>query len=132
MEIRLQRRHCKTESCVYFKAKAVSCFNYCSSYSVFIRCFPLAEMAGFTPFLLQFLALRPSTCLVSEHPPSSNQLSLSPLPLASSRSSSVVLAFSCQSLQDSEQPSKHYRHPSSVHVHVRDENVFSHKYVVKN
>ena len=80
--------------------------------------FPLAEMAGFTPFLLQFLALRPSTCLVSEHPPSSNQSSLSPLPLASSRSSSVVLAFSCQSLQDSEQPSKHYRHPSSVHVHT--------------
>ena len=80
--------------------------------------FPLAEMAGFTPFLLQFLALRPSTYLVSEHPPSSNQLSLSPLPLASSRSSSVVLTFSCQSLQDSEQPSKHYCHPSSVHVHT--------------
>ena len=60
--------------------------------------FPLEEMAGFTPFLLQFLALRPSTYLVSEHPPSSNQLSLSPLPLASSRSSSVVLAFSCQSI----------------------------------
>ena len=80
--------------------------------------FPLAEMAGFTPFLLQFLAPRPSTYLVSEHPPSSNQLSLSPLPLASSRSSSVVLAFSCQSLQDSEQPSKHYRHSSSVHVHT--------------
>ena len=51
--------------------------------------FPLAEMAGFTPFLLQFLALRPSTYLVSEHPPSSNQSSLSPLPLASSRSFSV-------------------------------------------
>ena len=78
--------------------------------------FPLTEMAGFTPFLLQFLALRPSTCLVSEHPPPSNQPSLSPLPLASFRSSSVVLAFSCQSLQDSEQPSKHYRHPSLVHV----------------
>ena len=56
---------------------------------------PLAEMAGFTPFPLQLLALRPSTCLVSGHPPSSNQSSLSPLPLASSRSSSVVLAFSC-------------------------------------
>ena len=79
--------------------------------------FPLAEMAGFTPFLLQFLALCPSTYLVSEHPPS-NQLSLSPLPLASSRSSSVVLTFSCQSLQDLEQPSKHYRHPSSAHVHT--------------
>ena len=45
--------------------------------------FPLAEMAGFTPFLLQFLALRPSTYLVSEHPPSSNQLSLSPNQLSS-------------------------------------------------
>ena len=68
---------------------------------------PLTEMAGFTPFLLQLLALGPSTCLVSRHPPSSNQSSLSPLPLASSRSSSVVLAFSCHSLQDPEQPSKH-------------------------
>ena len=57
---------------------------------------PLAEMAGFTPFLLQLLALRPSTCLVSVHPPS-NQSSLSPLPLSSSMSSSVVLAFSCHS-----------------------------------
>ena len=55
---------------------------------------PLTEMAGFTPFLLQLLTLRPSTCLVSGHPPS-NQSSLTPLPLASSRSSSVVLAFSC-------------------------------------
>ena len=77
---------------------------------------PLTEMAGFTPFLLQLLALRPSTCLVSGYPPSSNQSSLSPLPLASSRSSSVDLAFSCHSLQDSEQLSKHYRHPSSAHV----------------
>ena len=93
--------------------KALSQARFCtkqvtvcsSSYSVVIQflsgVFPLAEMAGFTPFLLLFLALRPSTCLVSEHPPSSNQSSLSPLPLASSRSSSVVLAFSCQSLQDS-------------------------------
>ena len=56
---------------------------------------PFAEMAGFTPFLLQLLALRPSTCLVSGHPPSLNQSSLSPLPLASSKSSSVVPAFSC-------------------------------------
>ena len=29
---------------------------------------PLAEMAGFTPFLLQLLALRLSTCLDSGHP----------------------------------------------------------------
>ena len=79
---------------------------------------PLTEMAGFTPFLLQLLVLRPSTCLVSGRPPSSNQSSLSPSPLASSRSSLVVLAFSCHSLQDPEQPSKHYRHPSSAHVHT--------------
>ena len=32
----------------------------------------LTEMAGFTLFLLQLLALGPSTCLVSGHPPSSN------------------------------------------------------------
>ena len=79
---------------------------------------PLVEMAGFTPFLLQLLALHPSTYLVSGHPLSSNQSSLSPLPPASFRSSSVVLAFSCHSLRDSEQPSKHYRHPSSAHVHT--------------
>ena len=53
----------------------------------------LTEMAGFTPFLLQLLALRSSTCLVSGHPPSSNQSSLSPLPLASSRSPSVGKAL---------------------------------------
>ena len=79
---------------------------------------PLTEMAGFTPFLLQLLAHRPSTCLVPGHPPYSNQSSLSPLPLASSRSSSVVLTFSCHLLRDSEQPSKHYRHPSSAYVHT--------------
>ena len=62
-------------------------------------------MAGFTPFLLQLLALCLSTCRVSGHLSSSNQSPLSPLPLASSRSSSVALAFSCHSLQDSEQPS---------------------------
>ena len=39
---------------------------------------PLTEMAGFTPFLVQLLALCPSTCLVLGHPPSSNQSSLSP------------------------------------------------------
>ena len=79
---------------------------------------PLAETAGFTPFLLQLLALRPSTCLVSEHPLFSNQSSLFPLPPASSRSFSVVLAFSCHLLQDLDQPSKHYRHSSSAHVHT--------------
>ena len=79
---------------------------------------PLAEMAGFTPFLLQLLALRLSTSLVSGHPSFSNQSSLSPIPLASFRSSSVVLAFSSHSLQDPEQPLKHYRYPSSAHVHT--------------
>ena len=79
---------------------------------------PLAEMARFTPFLLQLLALRHSTLLDAGHLSSSNQSSLSPPPLASPRSSSVVLAFSCQSLQDPEQTSKHYRHPSSVHVNT--------------
>ena len=55
---------------------------------------PFAEMAGFTPFLLQLLALRPSTCCVSGHPPSSNQSSLCPLPLPPGllRSSSLSLA----------------------------------------
>ena len=77
----------------------------------------LAKMAGFTPFLLQLLALRHSTCLVLGHP-SLNQFSRSPLLLASFRSSTVVPAFSSHSLQDSEQPSKHYRHSSSAHVHT--------------
>ena len=81
--------------------------------------FPLAEMAGFTPFLLQLLALRLSTCLVSGRRPFSNQSSLFPHPLASFRSSSVVLAFSCHSLQDSEQPSKHYSHSSLARVTIR-------------
>ena len=53
---------------------------------------PLAEMAGFTPFLLQLLALRLSPLLNSGHPPFSNQSSPSPPPLASSRSSSLSLA----------------------------------------
>ena len=66
------------------------------------------------PFLLQLLALRLSTCLNSGHRPSSNQTP--PPPLASSRFFSVVLAFYCHSLQDSEQPSKHYRHPSAAYV----------------
>ena len=65
---------------------------------------PLAVVAGFIPFLLLLVALRLSTCLVSGHPPFSNQSSLS-LSLVSSRSSSVVLAFSCHSLQDPAQPS---------------------------
>ena len=54
----------------------------------------LAEMAGFTPSLLQLLALRLSTCLVSGHPPS-NQSSLILLHLLLPgllRSSSLSLA----------------------------------------
>ena len=78
----------------------------------------LAEIAGFIPFLLQLLTLRLSTCLVSGHPPSLNQSSLSPLPLASSKSSSFIFAFSYHPHRDPGQPSKHYRHPSSAHVHT--------------
>ena len=91
---------------------------HCSSSSVFIRCCPFSREAGFTIFLLQLLALCLSTCLDSGHPPSLNLSSLSPPPLASSRFSLVVLAFSSHSLQDPEQPSKHYCHPSSAHVHT--------------
>ena len=78
----------------------------------------LAEMAGFTSFLLQLLALRLSTLFDSGHPPTSNQSSLSSPPLPSSKYSSVVLAFSCHSLQDLEQPSKRYCHSTSAHVHT--------------
>ena len=69
---------------------------------------PLAEMARFTPFLLQLLALRLSTCLDSGHPPSSNQSSLSPPLLASSRFSLIILAFYRHSLQKPEQPSRKF------------------------
>ena len=75
---------------------------------------PSAEMV--TPFLLQLLALCLSTLLDSGHSSSSNQSSLSPFPLASSRSSLVVLAFCCHSLQNPEQLSKQNHHPSSAHV----------------
>ena len=79
---------------------------------------PLAEMVGFTPFLLRLLALHLSTCLNSRHPPSLNQSSLSHPPLTFSRSSLVFFTFFCHSLQDPEQPSKHYHHPFSAHVHT--------------
>ena len=39
---------------------------------------PLAEMAGFTTFLLQLFAFRFFTLLESGHPPSSNQSFLTP------------------------------------------------------
>ena len=81
-----------------------------SSYSFFSDVLPLAKIAGFTLFLLQSLALHLSTLLDSglfKPPSSSNQSSLSLLPLAPSRSHLIVLAFSCHSLQDPEQPSKH-------------------------
>ena len=63
---------------------------------------PLAEMAEFTPFLLPLFTLHLSTIFDSGHPPSLNQSFLSSLPLASSTSSLVVLAFSCHSLQNLE------------------------------
>ena len=64
-----------------------------SSYSVFIRCCPFSRDGRIHPILLQLRALRLSTLLDSGHPPSLNQSSLSP-PLAFSRFSSVILAFS--------------------------------------
>ena len=75
-----------------------------SSYSVLSGIVLIIDMAGFNLFLLQLLALRLSTLLDSGHQPSSNQFSLSPTSLASSRSSSVVFTFSCPSFQDPEQP----------------------------
>ena len=67
--------------------------------------FSLAQTARFTPFLLQLLAPISPLCTLLDlrHLLSSNQSSLSPLLLASSRSFSVVLAFPCHSLQDQEQ-----------------------------
>ena len=62
------------------------------SYLVSIRCCPLSRDGRIPPFILQLLALCRSTLLDSGHPPSSNQSSLSPPPLASSRSSLVILA----------------------------------------
>ena len=44
--------------------------------------------------------------------------SFRPIFSISSSKSSAVPAFSCHSLQDPEQPSKHYRHFSSAHVHT--------------
>ena len=82
-----------------------------SSSRVLSSIVPLSEIAGFTPVLLQLLALHFSTLLESGYPPS-NQLFF-----PSSRSSTVVLAVFCHSLQDPEQPSKHYHH-SSAHVHT--------------
>ena len=78
----------------------------------------LAEMGGFTPFVPQVFALYFSTLLDSGHPLSLSQSFLSPLSLASSRSSLLVLTFSCHSLQNLEHLSKHYCHPSSAHVHT--------------
>ena len=79
---------------------------------------PKAEMARFTPFILQFFALHLSTLFDSRLVPSLNQTSLSPLPHVSSRSSLVILTFSCHSFQDLEQLSKHYCHSSSAPIHT--------------
>ena len=97
---------------------ALSHWGNCSggSYSVFIRHCPLTEMAGFTPFFPQFLAIQPFAFAQFGASPSLNQPSLCPLPLAFSRSSLVALAFSCHLLQDLGQLSKHYHHPYSTYV----------------
>ena len=89
-------------------------------------------MAGFTTFFLQLLTLCLPICLDLRHPPSSNQSSLSPPSLASSRFSLVVLTFYCHSLQDPEQPSKHFYHPSSAHVHLTPFSVASRSIVSFN
>ena len=52
-------------------------------------------MAGNHPVPFTIACSTLSTLLDSGHPPSSNQSFLFPLPLASSRSSLVVLVFSC-------------------------------------
>ena len=56
---------------------------------------PIAEMARFTPYLLKLLAICLSTLLDSGHPPSSNSIFSVSSATCFSRSSSVVLAFSC-------------------------------------
>ena len=89
-----------------------------SSYSVFILCCPFSRDGWIYP-IFSAIARTPSLHLSRLRA----FFFFKPIfsvssPLASSRSSSVVLAFSCHSLQDSEQPSKHYRHPSSAHVHT--------------
>ena len=92
-------------------------FKHCSSYSVFIWCCPL-NRSGWIHLIPSEIACDLSCSLLDlGYPSSSNQSSLSS-PLASSRSFSVILASSCHSLQDLEQPSNHYRHPSSAHVHT--------------
>ena len=117
-EQRIMRSQC-AKHLAMSKTQFIAVLSKSSSSSVLSGIVPSAKMAGFTPFLLQLLQLRLSTCLDLGHPPSSNQSSLPPPPpLASSRSSPVVLVFSCHSHQDPEQPSKHYRHPSSAHAHT--------------
>ena len=61
-----------------------------------------------------YLSIPLSISLDSLHPPSSNQHSCSPSPLASSTSSLVVLASSCPSLQTPMLFSKHAHHPFST------------------
>ena len=82
-----------------------------SSYSIFIRCCPLIRDGWIYP-IPSAIALTPFLHL--------SHLSASffkPIfSVSSSRSSSVILTFSCHSLQDSEHPLKHCRHPSSTTV----------------
>ena len=94
----------------------LKCSSSSSSYSVLIRCCTLSRDSQIYPIpsatarslSLHFARLRAFT--------SSNQSSLPPPPLASSRYFLVVLAFSCHSSQDPDQLSEHYCHPSSAHV----------------
>ena len=58
----------------------------------------------------------PSCLIILRHPPSPNQHSCSPSPLASSTSSLVILASSCLSLQTLMLFSKHAHHPSLTHA----------------
>ena len=74
---------------------------------------PVMEIARFTLVLMQFFTLHLYTLLDSGHPPSLNQ-SLSSLPLASSASVLVVLAFSYHSLQDLEPLSKPHVPPQHM------------------
>ena len=90
-------------------------FGSSSSDSVFIRCCPFSRDGQIYP-ISSAIACTPSLHL------SRLRASFFFKPIFSVSSSTcffqVFLAFSCHSLQDLKQPSKHCRHPSSVHVHT--------------
>ena len=70
------------------------------------------ELLGNTPFF----AIHLTTSGELEHRLSLNQSSQSPLALAFTRFSLVILAFCCHSLQDPREYLVHYHHLFSVHV----------------